>query len=97
MAQALRLPCLARMLFLRSFALLSLASLSGCATLDSASQPTIPIPMSSVPPGKPGQHPGASGEVFWADPSQAQPSRRATFDDWLVSGPTPPCPRWRWR
>ena len=97
MAQALRLPHLARMLFLRSFALLSLASLSGCATLDSASQPTVPIPTSSVPPGKPGQSPGASGEVLWADLSQAQPNRRTTFDDWLVSGTTTPCRRWRWR
>ena len=72
---------------LRILALASLLALAGCATLDSASQPTVPIPMSSVPPGRPGQNPGSSGEVLWADLTQAQPSRRATFDDWLVSGP----------
>ena len=61
-------------------------AVAGCATLDSASQPTIPVPMSPVPPGRPGQNPGASGEVLWADAPQAQSPRRATFDDWLVSG-----------
>jgi hypothetical protein len=68
--------------------LLALAlAVTGCATLDAASQPTIPVPMSPVPPGRPGQNPGASGEVLWADVAQAQTPRRATFDDWLVSGP----------
>jgi len=91
MARALRLPYPARMPFLRSVALLSLAALAtstSCATLDSASQPTVPVPMSQVPAGRPGQNPGASGEVLWADLSQPQPSRRATFDDWTVSGPS---------
>jgi hypothetical protein len=60
---------------------------AGCATLDSASQPTVPVPMSQVPPGRPGQNPGASGEVLWADLSQAQTPRRATLDDWIVDGP----------
>jgi hypothetical protein len=62
-------------------------AVAGCATTDAASQPTVPVPMSVVPPGKPGQNPGASGEVAWADVSQPQAARRATFDDWLVSGP----------
>jgi hypothetical protein len=43
--------------------------------------------MSAVPPGQPGQRPGVTGEVLWADLSQAEPSRRASFDDWLVKGP----------
>ncbi|MCX5730759.1 MAG: hypothetical protein NTY18_05280, partial [Deltaproteobacteria bacterium] len=75
---------------LRSVAILSLAALAtstGCATLDSAAQPTVPVPMSPVPPGRPGQNPGASGEVLWAGLAQAQPGRRTTFDDWVVSGP----------
>jgi hypothetical protein len=62
-------------------------AVAGCATLDSASQPTVPVPMSPVPPGRPGQNPGTSGEVLWADLSQAQTPRRAAFDDWAVSGP----------
>jgi len=61
--------------------------LASCATLDSAAKPTVPVPMSAVPPGKPGQYPGATGEVLWADLTQARPSRRASFDDWLVQGP----------
>jgi len=72
---------------LRSVAILSLAALAGCATLDSAAQPTVPVPMSPVPPGRPGQNPGALGEVLWAAPSQAPPPRRTTFDDWQVNGP----------
>jgi hypothetical protein len=72
---------------LRSAALAALLSLAACATLDSSAKPTIPVPMSQVPAGKPGQNLGASGEVVWADLSQAGASRRATFDDWLVSGP----------
>ena len=68
--------------------LLALAlAVAGCATLDSASQPTVPVPMSPVPPGRPGQNPGASGEVLWADLSRAQTPRRAAFDDWVVNGP----------
>ena len=62
-------------------------AVAGCATLDSASQPTVPVPMSPVPPGRPGQNPGISGEVLWADASRAQAPRRAAFDDWLVNGP----------
>jgi hypothetical protein len=72
---------------IRSAALVALLSLAACATLDSAAKPTIPVPMSQVPAGRPGQNLGASGEVVWADLSQAATSRRATFDDWLVSGP----------
>jgi hypothetical protein len=69
-------------------ALLALALLvAGCATLDSASQPTVPVPMSAVPPGKPGQNPGPGGEVLWADIGQAQTPRRARFDAWLIDGP----------
>lgn len=79
------------MLTLRATALASASSLAlalaGCATLDTSSKPTVPVPMSSVPAGAPGQNPGASGEVVWADLSQAQTTRRARFDDWLVSGP----------
>jgi hypothetical protein len=71
----------------RTATLASLLALAGCATLDSASRPTVPVPMSPVPAGKPGQNTGVSGEVLWADLSQALPSRRASFDDWLVSGP----------
>ena len=68
--------------------LLALAlAVAGCATLDSASQPTVPVPMSPVPPGRPGQNPGTSGEVLWADASRAQTPRRAAFDDWVVNGP----------
>ena len=62
-------------------------AVAGCATTDAASQPTVPVPMSIVPAGRPGQNPGATGEVLWADLNQAQPPRRATFDDWQVSGP----------
>ncbi len=62
-------------------------AIAGCATVDAASQPTVPVPMSVVPPGRPGQNPGVSGEVLWADLAQAQAPRRATFDDWLVNGP----------
>jgi hypothetical protein len=62
-------------------------AVAGCASLDSASKPTVPVPMSPVPPGKPGQNPGASGEVLWADLTQLQTPRRAAIDDWLVSGP----------
>jgi hypothetical protein len=73
---------------MKSSALVALAlAVAGCATLDSASQPTVPVPMSQVPPGRPGQNPGTSGEVLWADPSQAQTPRRAAFDDWTVNGP----------
>lgn len=60
---------------------------AGCASLDAAHQITVPVPMSAVPAGRPGQNAGPSGEVTWADLSQAQTPRRATFDDWLVSGP----------
>ena len=90
MAQTAGLPYPARMPILRSVAILSLAALAtstGCATLDSAAQPTVPVPMSPVPPGRPGQNPGASGEVLWAGLAQAQPPRPTTFDDWVVSGP----------
>jgi hypothetical protein len=62
-------------------------AVAGCATLDSASQPTVPVPMSQVPPGRPGQNPGASGEVLWSDLAQAQNPRHVSVDDWLVSGP----------
>jgi hypothetical protein len=72
---------------LRTAALALLLALAGCATLDTAAQPTVPVPMSVVPPGPPGQNPGASGQVLWAELAQAQPGRRASFDDWLVSGP----------
>src|SRR5512137_1467736 len=72
---------------MKSSALVALAlAVAGCATLDSASQPTVPVPMSQVPPGRPGQNPGASGEVLWADLAQAGTPRRASVDDWLVSG-----------
>ena len=67
--------------------LLLVLLVAGCATLDSASQPTVPVPMSAVPPGKPGQYPGPGGEVLWADIGQAQTPRRARFDAWLVDGP----------
>ena len=69
------------------FLLVVALAVSGCATLDSASQPTVPVPMSPVPPGRPGQNPGISGEVLWADASRAQTPRRAAFDDWVVNGP----------
>jgi hypothetical protein len=62
-------------------------ALAGCAALDSATQPTVPVPMSQVPPGRPGQNPGPSGEVRWADLSPAQATRGAAFDDWVVNGP----------
>ncbi len=62
-------------------------AVAGCATVDAASQPTVPVPMSVVPPGRPGQNPSAAGEVLWAGLAQVQTPRRATFDDWLVSGP----------
>jgi len=78
-------PYLARMR--NSLLVLVVLAVAGCATLESASQPTVPVPMSPVPPGKPGQNPGASGEVIWADLSRAQTPRRATIDDWLVQGP----------
>jgi hypothetical protein len=73
---------------IRSATVAALLSLAACATLDSAAKPSIPVPMSQVPAGRPGQNPGASGEVVWADLSQAVTSRRATFDDWLVNGPS---------
>ena len=43
--------------------------------------------MSPVPAGKPGQNAGPSGEVAWAELSRPQSPRRATFDDWVVTGP----------
>ncbi len=61
-------------------------AVAGCATTDAASQPTVPVPMSVVPAGRPGQNPGASGEVTWTGIAEARIERRATFDDWLVSG-----------
>jgi hypothetical protein len=70
-----------------SLLVLLVLAVAGCATLDSASQPTVPVPMSQVPPGRPGQNPGLSGEVRWADLSRAQATRGASFDDWAVNGP----------
>lgn len=66
-------------------AALALAS-AGCASLDAAHQLTVPVPMSPVPAGKPGQNPGPTGEVAWADPARPQSARRAGFDDWAVTG-----------
>jgi hypothetical protein len=62
-------------------------SATGCASLDAAHQITVPVPMSAVPAGKPGQNAGPSGEVAWADLARPQSPRRATFDDWQVVGP----------
>ena len=67
-------------------AALALAA-TGCASLDAAHQITVPVPMSAVPAGKPGQNAGPSGEVAWADLARPQSPRRATFDDWQVVGP----------
>jgi hypothetical protein len=72
----------------RTTALACLLALSACATLDTSAKPTVPVPMSAVPAGAPGQNPGISGEVVWADLSQAQTTRRARFDDWMISGPS---------
>jgi len=72
----------------RIVSLAALLALAGCATLDTSAKPTVPVPMSAVPAGQPGQNAGVSGEVVWADLSQAQTPRRARFDDWLVSGPS---------
>ena len=67
-------------------AALALAA-TGCASLDAAHQVTVPVPMSAVPPGRPGQNAGPSGEVAWAELARPQSPRRATFDDWVVTGP----------
>jgi len=67
-------------------AALALAA-TGCASLDAAHQLTVPVPMSPVPAGKPGQNAGPSGEVAWTDLARPQSPRRVTFDDWVVVGP----------
>ncbi len=67
-------------------AALALAA-AGCASLDAAHQITVPVPMSQVPAGRPGQNPGPSGEVAWAELARPQSPRRAGFDDWVVTGP----------
>ena len=66
----------------RPFPALPLA-LAACAT----TPPSLPIPMSALPPGPPPAELRALGEVLWADIGQARPGRRAAFDGWRVVGP----------
>lgn len=61
------------------------STLLGCAT---AAKPTPPpVPMAPSPAGGPREF-SAKGEVSWKDLTGANPTRRASFDDWRVRGPT---------
>jgi hypothetical protein len=61
------------------------ASLLGCATTSKAPPP--PVPMTTPPPGGVREF-SPKGEVIWKDFSGAGVTRRATYDDWRVKGPT---------
>ena len=71
---------------IRPPALVALAvSLVGCAT--AVKPPPPPIPM-TPPPGV--EAPGdvqPTGELVWTDLTGVSPPRRASFDDWRVTGP----------
>jgi len=61
------------------------ASLLGCATAQKP--PPNKVPMTPPPIGEaPAYSP--RGEVTWKDLNGVRPTRRATFDDWRVKGPT---------
>lgn len=66
-------------------ALLLATALLGCATTNKAGPP--PVPMTAPPPGGPREF-SPKGEVLWKDMSGAGITRRASYDDWRVKGPT---------
>jgi hypothetical protein len=59
-------------------------SLLGCATVVKPAAP--PVPMTPPPQGAAAEEFRSKGELVWTDLTGASPPRRASFDDWRVSG-----------
>ena len=72
-------------MFRLATAIAVVATLLGCATAPKAAPP--PVPMTPPPAGGQGEF-SPKGEVTWKDLTGASPTRRASFDDWGVRGPT---------
>jgi hypothetical protein len=59
-------------------------SLLGCATVAKPAAP--PVPMTPPPQGAAAAEFRPKGELVWTDLTGVSPPRRASFDDWRVSG-----------
>lgn len=67
--------------------ILALAGLPACAGLSSTAAPPLPVAMSPVPDGRPGEYPGPTGRVAWTPRGAAAgESLKVKFDDWSVVG-----------
>jgi hypothetical protein len=70
---------------LQAAALAVAACLVGCATMPKPPPP--PIPMSPAPAGERPAGTEPAGELVWTDLTGVSAPRRASFDEWSVTGP----------